>query len=98
MPRSALNPTPSAGDAQGARWKPVDAKLPIPEIVRGFQDYNSKERDYLDQDTDRLLRLPMKSDEGKAAVADVIVNRKRMGGWGDDIKDVVTVRGSLSPG
>lgn len=29
-------------------------------------------------------------DEGKAAVAHVILNRKRLGRWGDSVKDVVT--------
>jgi spore germination cell wall hydrolase CwlJ-like protein len=35
-------------------------------------------------------------EEGKAAVAHVILNRMRSGKWGDNIKDVVTGTGLAS--
>ena len=66
----------------------VDAKLPIPEIRQAVSNYDSKERDYLIRTI--AFEAADESDEGKAAVAHVILNRKRSGRWGDDIKDVVT--------
>ena len=66
----------------------VDAKLPIPEIRQAVSNYDFKERDYLIRTI--AFEAADESDEGKAAVAHVILNRQRSGGWGDDIKDVVT--------
>ena len=66
----------------------VDAKLPIPEIRQAVSNYDPKERDYLIRTI--AFEAADESDEGKAAVAHVILNRKRSGRWGDDIKDVVT--------
>ena len=66
----------------------VDAKLPIPEIRQAVSNYDSKERDYLIRTI--AFEAADESDEGKAAVAHVILNRMRSGRWGDDIKDVVT--------
>ena len=66
----------------------VDAKLPIPEIRQAVSNYDSKERDYLIRTI--AFEAADEFDEGKAAVAHVILNRMRSGRWGDDIKDVVT--------
>ena len=66
----------------------VDAKLPIPEIRQAVSNYDPKERDYLIRTI--AFEAADEFDEGKAAVAHVILNRKRSGRWGDDIKDVVT--------
>jgi spore germination cell wall hydrolase CwlJ-like protein len=66
----------------------VDAKLPIPEIRQAVSNYDPKERDYLIRTI--AFEAADESDEGKAAVAHVILNRKRSGRWGDDITDVVT--------
>ena len=66
----------------------VDAKLPIPEIRQAVSNYDPRERDYLIRTI--AFEAADESDEGKAAVAHVILNRKRSGRWGDNIKDVVT--------
>ena len=66
----------------------VEAKLPIPELDQAVSNYDPKERDYLIRTI--AFEAADEADEGKAAVAHVILNRKRSGRWGDNIKDVVT--------
>jgi spore germination cell wall hydrolase CwlJ-like protein len=79
-PRSLLPAT-----AQGKTE--MDAKPSIPELSQAIPNY-PEERDYLIRTI--AFEAADESDEGKAAVAHVILNRKRSGRWGDDIKDVVT--------
>jgi spore germination cell wall hydrolase CwlJ-like protein len=66
----------------------VEVKLPIPELRQAVSNYDPEERDYLVRTI--AFEAADEADEGKAAVAHVILNRKRIGGWGDNIKDVVT--------
>jgi cell wall hydrolase len=66
----------------------VDSKMPIPELRQAVSNYDPEERDYLIRTI--AFEAPDEPDEGKAAVAYVILNRKRSGNWGDKIKDVVT--------
>ena len=66
----------------------VDAKLPIPELDQAVSNYDSEQRDYLIRTI--AFEAADEADEGKAAVAHVILNRKRSGRWGDNIKEVVT--------
>jgi len=65
----------------------VDSKMPIPELSQAIPNY-PEERDYLIRTI--AFEASEEPDEGKAAVAYVILNRKRSGRWGDNIKDVVT--------
>jgi spore germination cell wall hydrolase CwlJ-like protein len=80
-PRSLLPAT-----AQG-KTETADAKPSIPELSQAIPNY-PEERDYLIRTI--AFEASDEPDEGKAAVAHVILNRKRIGGWGDNIKDVVT--------
>jgi Cell Wall Hydrolase len=66
----------------------VEAKLPIPELDQAVSNYDPEQRDYLIRTI--VFEAADEADEGKAAVAHVILNRKRSGRWGDNIKDVVT--------
>ena len=66
----------------------VDVKLPIPELDQAASNYDPEQRDYLIRTI--AFEAADEADEGKAAVAHVILNRKRSGRWGDNIKDVVT--------
>jgi spore germination cell wall hydrolase CwlJ-like protein len=50
--------------------------------------YTLEERDYLIRTL--AFEAPHETNKGKAAVAYVILNRKRSGRWGDNIKEVVT--------
>ncbi len=66
----------------------ADAKPPIPELRQAVPNYDPEERDYLIRTI--AFEASGEPEEGKAAVAHVILNRKRSGRWGDNIKDVVT--------
>ena len=88
---AALGVEPHASSASGLQGTTdtVDAKLPIPELRQAVSNYEPDERrDYLIRTI--AFEAADESDEGKAAVAHVILNRKRSGRWGDNIKDVVT--------
>ena len=74
--------------ATQAAMDTVEVKLPIPELSQAVSNYDPEERDYLIRTI--AFEAADEADEGKAAVAHVILNRKRSGGWGDNIKDVVT--------
>lgn len=62
--------------------------LPIPELSRPAPDYDAEERDYLIRTI--AFEASGEPEEGKSAVAHVILNRTLSGRWGDSIKDVVT--------
>jgi N-acetylmuramoyl-L-alanine amidase len=55
--------------------------------------YTSEDRDYLIKTI--VFEASGESEDGKAAVAHVILTRKRSGKWGDTIKDVVTHPGQF---
>ena len=59
-----------------------------PELRFGWRDYTAEDRDYLIRTI--AFEAAGESDKGKAAVAHVILTRKRSGKWGDTIKEVVT--------
>jgi spore germination cell wall hydrolase CwlJ-like protein len=87
---AALGPAPLclAPAALQAMPESLDVKPPVPKLGRAVANYEPQERDYLIRTI--AFEAPDESDEGKAAVAHVILNRKRNGRWGDNIKDVVT--------
>ena len=60
----------------------------IPLLKPGAADYDPEERDYLIRTM--VFEASGEPEEGKAAVAHVILNRKKLGKWGDNIKEVVT--------
>ena len=66
----------------------LGVKPPILKLDHAVVSYEPEERDYLIRTI--AFEAPDESDEGKAAVAHVILNRKRNGRWGDSLKDVVT--------
>jgi spore germination cell wall hydrolase CwlJ-like protein len=58
-------------------------------------NYTLEERDYLIRTI--AFEAPHETNKGKAAVAHVILNRKKSGRWGDSIKDVVTRPSQFEP-
>ena len=68
--------------------KTVDIKSPLPELPRITSTYDPEDRDYLIRTI--VFEASEESEEGKAAVAHVILNRERSGRWGESIKQVVT--------
>jgi spore germination cell wall hydrolase CwlJ-like protein len=59
----------------------------VTEGSHGFSSYSLEERDYLIRTM--AFEAPGEPDVGKAAVAHVILNRKKSHRWGDTVKDVV---------
>lgn len=66
----------------------LDANLPIPRLRQSVLDYDPEGRDYLIRTI--AFEASGEPEEGKAAVAHVILNRQRSGRWGDKIREVVT--------
>lgn len=78
-------PLPAAPQAT----KPIASLNPlILQLRQAIVADDPKERDYLIRTI--AFEASGESEQGKAAVAHVILNRKRMGRWGDSVKDVVT--------
>jgi len=62
---------------------------------QAFPSFDVEDRDYMIRTI--AFEASDESDEGKAAVAYVILNRVKSGGWGSTIKDVVTQPGQFEP-
>jgi spore germination cell wall hydrolase CwlJ-like protein len=65
-----------------------DVSLPLPALPRAVSSYSVEDRDYLIRTI--AFEAGEEPDEGKAAVAHVVLNRTKSGRWGDTIKEVVT--------
>jgi hypothetical protein len=65
------------------------------ELRRVIPNYDREDRDYLIRTI--VFEASGEPEEGKAAVAHVILNRKRSGKWGDNIKEVVTQPWQFEP-
>jgi spore germination cell wall hydrolase CwlJ-like protein len=71
------------------------SKSALTELSQAIPSYDAEDRDYMIRTI--AFEASDESDEGKAAVAYVILNRIKSGGWGDSIKDVVTHPGQFEP-
>jgi hypothetical protein len=74
---------------------PPFQQLALPGETTGISQFRFAPPIYTSEDRDYLIRTIAfeaagESEEGKAAVAHVILTRKRSGKWGDTIKEVVT--------
>ena len=87
MPRSALRPSASRRLRTCRPTRPT-IKTPLPELPQVVSAHEPEDRDYLIRTI--AFEAGEESDEGKAAVAHVILNRERSGRWGDSIRKVVT--------
>ena len=79
--------------SQGAETH--DVKSPLTAGGQVIPNYDAEDRDYMIRTI--AFEAPDEPDEGKAAVAYVILNRMKSGRWGDSIKDVVTRPGQFEP-
>src|SRR6185312_12331239 len=86
MPHSALNPDAFRRLWKG-RWIWFRPSCPSPNSIRRCHTTTPSSAI-----TFRTIAFEAadEADEGKAAVAHVILNRERSGRWGDNFKDVVT--------
>jgi spore germination cell wall hydrolase CwlJ-like protein len=74
--------------SQDASTNTAETKTPLPDLPRVRSVYEPEDRDYLIRTI--VFEAGEESDEGKAAVAHVVLNRARSGRWGDSIRKVVT--------
>jgi spore germination cell wall hydrolase CwlJ-like protein len=73
----------------------LEAQSPPPERRRSGLSIDPSERDYLIRTI--VFEAAGESEIGKAAVAHVVLNRKRIGLWGNNIKAVVTYPWQFEP-
>jgi conjugal transfer mating pair stabilization protein TraG len=66
----------------------AEVSSPLPALPRITSSYGPEDRDYLIRTI--AFEAGDEPDEGKAAVAHVVLNRAKTGRWGDTIKEVVT--------
>lgn len=81
-------PPPSLADTRST-------KFPVPKLYRSTKNFSAEDRDYLVRTI--VFEAGTEPDEGKAAVAHVILNREKSGRWGDSIKEVVTAPWQFEP-
>lgn len=81
-------PSPSQAEA-------LKIRVPLPELKASAKNVNAEDRDYLVRTM--VFEAGAEPDEGKAAVAHVILNRERSGRWGNSIRQVVTARWQFEP-
>lgn len=94
---AALGPAPACRPpaALQSTAKTVDVLLPISELGPTVPDYDAEERDYLIRTI--VFEATGEPENGKAAVAFVVLNRERSGRWGDNIEAVVTKPWQFEP-
>ena len=85
---AALGEAPRCVPTARGTLEIATANLAIPALARPIPIYDAEERDYLIRTI--AFEASGEPEEGKSAVAHVILNRKMSGRWGDNIKDVVT--------
>jgi N-acetylmuramoyl-L-alanine amidase len=73
----------------------ADVVLPISELGPAIPYLDSKDRDYLIRTM--VFEASGEPEEGKAAVAFVILNRQRSGRWGDSVAELVTQPWQFEP-
>jgi spore germination cell wall hydrolase CwlJ-like protein/FtsZ-binding cell division protein ZapB len=73
----------------------LDPNLPLTERTELSADPAAEERDYLIRTL--VFEASGETEIGMAAVAHVILNRKKSGRWGDKIRDVVTYPQQFEP-
>jgi Cell Wall Hydrolase len=94
---AALGPTSRCLPPAGlqAATESIDVILPISELSPVIPNYDAEERDYLIRTI--VFEASGEPENGKAAVAFVVLNRERSGRWGDNIEKVVTQPWQFEP-
>lgn len=96
--RGALRRKSDQAESQTKKLKKrssSDVTSPLAEQAHTALDQGSEGRDYLIRTI--VFEALGETEIGKAAVAYVILNRKRNGSWGDRIRDVVTYPRQFEP-
>jgi N-acetylmuramoyl-L-alanine amidase len=85
----------TAKQTEKLKKKSSSVTSPLAEKAPAAADQGSEGRDYLIRTI--VFEALGETEIGKAAVASVILNRKRKGSWGDSIRDVVTYPRQFEP-
>ena len=94
-PRKESEQVESQTEKQTEKLKKKSSTSPLAEQAHTALDQGSEERDYLIRTI--VFEALGETEIGKAAVAYVILNRKKNGSWGDRIRDVVTYPRQFEP-
>ena len=90
---ASLGPAPQCLPAsQGSK---IDVVRPLTADAQVIARFDAEDRDYMIRTI--VFEADGEPEEGKIAVAYVILNRIKSGGWGDTIKDVVTSPWQFEP-
>src|SRR5262249_4486058 len=73
----------------------IDGVRPVTADAEVIAHFDAEDRDYMIRTI--VFEADGEPEEGKIAVAYVILNRIKSGGWGDSIKDVVTSPWQFEP-
>ena len=94
---ASLGVAPQCNPSSGHAAETAAAKSPVPELHPGLPNrpqvqplvpnYDAEDRDYMIRTI--AFEAADEPEEGKAAVAHVILNRQRTGRWGPSIREVV---------
>jgi spore germination cell wall hydrolase CwlJ-like protein len=90
---ASLGPAPQCLPA--SQESKIDDVKPLAADGQVIAHFNAKDRDYMIRTI--VFEADGESEEGKIAVAYVILNRIKSGAWGDSIKDVVTSPWQFEP-
>jgi spore germination cell wall hydrolase CwlJ-like protein len=93
--QASLAPAPQCQPLASQATETGDAKPSLTANGQVIPNFDAEDRDYMIRTI--AFEAAGEPEEGKIAVAHVILNRIKHGGWGDSIKDVVTSSGQFEP-
>ena len=91
--QSSLGPAPQCQQPASQGTQTGDAEPSL--TAKAIPNFDAEDRDYMIRTI--AFEAAGEPEEGKIAVAHVILNRIKSGGWGDSIKDVVTSPWQFEP-
>ena len=92
---ASLGPAPQCLPLASQETETVDVKPSLTADGEVIPRFDAEDRDFMIRTI--VFEAAGESEEGKIAVAYVILNRIKNGGWGDSIKDVVTSPWQFEP-
>jgi len=91
--QTSLSPAPQCQQPASQGTQTGDAEPSL--TAKAIPNFDAEDRDYMIRTI--AFEAAGEPEEGKIAVAHVILNRIKNGGWGDSIKDVVTSPWQFEP-
>jgi spore germination cell wall hydrolase CwlJ-like protein len=93
--QASLGPAPQCQQPASLATQTGDAEPSLTGNGQVIPNFDAEDRDYMIRTI--AFEAAGEPEEGKIAVAHVILNRIKNGGWGDSIKDVVTSPWQFEP-